>query len=251
MTLVLAPRRGRLATGCRAYLDAARRDEVGTNTSRIRSGVSASVTTGTRECPWGRLLDLVVRRTLRRRARASVSLRVCLALTGEPLPRAAPFGRRFRAAGGAGATVNRCPIEVIGDSARGEAYAAARLVVDGDRIVGRGRPGMARSLGGSRSSRPAAVPGETLAADAVANAIAEVFRAEPTAGRIAVAMSGGVDSAVALLRATTGRDRRHASALARPRRARHRARLLLPGRRHPSASNVSCARAAARHARPP
>jgi tRNA-specific 2-thiouridylase len=47
----------------------------------------------------------------------------------------------------------------------------------------------------------AAVPGETLAADAVANAIASVFRASPRPGRVAVAMSGGVDSAVALLRA--------------------------------------------------
>ena len=47
----------------------------------------------------------------------------------------------------------------------------------------------------------AAVPGETLAADALANAIAPVFSAAYRPGRIAVAMSGGVDSAVALLRA--------------------------------------------------
>jgi tRNA-specific 2-thiouridylase len=47
----------------------------------------------------------------------------------------------------------------------------------------------------------AAVGGETLAADALANALAPVFRAEPKPGRTAVAMSGGVDSAVALLRA--------------------------------------------------
>ena len=45
------------------------------------------------------------------------------------------------------------------------------------------------------------MPGETLAADALANALAEVFTAPPDPGRIAVAMSGGVDSAVALLRA--------------------------------------------------
>ena len=37
--------------------------------------------------------------------------------------------------------------------------------------------------------------------DALANALAPVFRAEPRPGRVAVAMSGGVDSAVALLRA--------------------------------------------------
>jgi tRNA-specific 2-thiouridylase len=47
----------------------------------------------------------------------------------------------------------------------------------------------------------AAVPGETLAADALANALAQVFCAKPDPERIAVAMSGGVDSAVALLRA--------------------------------------------------
>ncbi len=45
------------------------------------------------------------------------------------------------------------------------------------------------------------MPGETLAADALANALAQVFVAEPSTGpRTAVAMSGGVDSAVALLR---------------------------------------------------
>ena len=60
---------------------------------------------------------------------------------------------------------------------------------------------MARSLAGLTLLEAAAVPGETLAADAVANAIAPVFHAAPTPGRIAVAMSGGVDSAVALLRA--------------------------------------------------
>ncbi len=93
------------------------------------------------------------------------------------------------------------PIEVIGDSARGEAYAVARLVVDGDRIVDADAPGMERSLTGLTLLEAAAVPGETLAADAVANAISQVFRAEPTPGRVAVAMSGGVDSAVTLLRA--------------------------------------------------
>ena len=93
------------------------------------------------------------------------------------------------------------PIEVIGDSARGEAYAAVRLAVDGERIVEADAPGMARPLDGLTLLEAAAVPGETLAADAAANAIAQAFRAEPAPGRIAVAMSGGVDSAVALLRA--------------------------------------------------
>ena len=93
------------------------------------------------------------------------------------------------------------PVELIGDSARGDEFALARLVVDGERIVEADAPGMARSLTGLTLLEAAAVPGETLAADAVANAIAPVFHAVPTSGRIAVAMSGGVDSAVALLRA--------------------------------------------------
>ena len=92
-------------------------------------------------------------------------------------------------------------MEVIGDSARGEAYAAVRLVVDGDRIVEADAPGISRPLGGLTLLEAAAVPGETLAADALANALAQVFHAPPDPARVAVAMSGGVDSAVALLRA--------------------------------------------------
>jgi len=92
-------------------------------------------------------------------------------------------------------------IEAIGDSARGEQYVHARLVVEGERIIEAEAPGMARPLAGLTLLEAAAVPGETLAADAVANALAGVFRAAPKPGRIAVAMSGGVDSAVALLRA--------------------------------------------------
>src|SRR5215208_2295101 len=91
--------------------------------------------------------------------------------------------------------------EVLGDSARGAALAFVRLTVDGDRIVDADAPGMSRPLAGLTLLEAAAVPGETLAADALANALAQVFRAEPSPRRIAVAMSGGVDSAVALLRA--------------------------------------------------
>ena len=76
-----------------------------------------------------------------------------------------------------------------------------RLSVDGDRIVEADAPGMARPLAGLTLLEAAAVPGETLAADALANALAQVFRADRDPDRIAVAMSGGVDSAVALLRA--------------------------------------------------
>lgn len=91
--------------------------------------------------------------------------------------------------------------ELIGDSARGEEYAAARLFVDGDRIVEADVPGLARDLTGLTLLEAAAVPGETLAGDALANAIGPVFHAAHAPGRVAVAMSGGVDSAVALLRA--------------------------------------------------
>ncbi len=92
-------------------------------------------------------------------------------------------------------------IEVIGDSARGADYAAVRLLVDGERITVADAPGMARPLAGLTLLEAAAVPGETLAADALANALAQVFHAPPDPGRVAVAMSGGVDSAVALLHA--------------------------------------------------
>src|SRR5262245_2199412 len=91
--------------------------------------------------------------------------------------------------------------EVVGDSARGGELALVRLVVDGDRIIAADAPGIARPLVGLTLIEAAAVPGETLAADALANALAQLFVAEPDPKRVAVAMSGGVDSAVALLRA--------------------------------------------------
>src|SRR4051812_49708270 len=92
-------------------------------------------------------------------------------------------------------------VEVVGDSARGDEFALARLEVEGDRIVAADAPGLARDVEGLTLIEAAAVGGETLAADALANALAQVFRAEPHPERVAVAMSGGVDSAVALLRA--------------------------------------------------
>ena len=95
-------------------------------------------------------------------------------------------------------------IELVGDSARGAEFVLVRLTVDGDRIVAADAPGLARPLEGLTLLQAAVVPGEELAADALANALAPAFTAAPSPGRIAVAMSGGVDSAVALLRA--GRD---------------------------------------------
>jgi tRNA-uridine 2-sulfurtransferase len=95
-------------------------------------------------------------------------------------------------------------IESFGDSTRDGDWAAVRLLVDGDRIVEADAPGLDRGLAGLTLLEAASVGGDVLATDALANALAPVFRAAPKAGRTAVAMSGGVDSAVALLRA--GRD---------------------------------------------
>jgi tRNA-specific 2-thiouridylase len=91
-------------------------------------------------------------------------------------------------------------IELIGDSSRGADFAVVRLRLDADRIVEAEASGLDRSLVGLTLLEAASVGGETLAVDALANAIGPVFRAPRTLGRIAVAMSGGVDSAVALLR---------------------------------------------------
>ena len=92
-------------------------------------------------------------------------------------------------------------IETFGDSTRDGEWAAVRLLVDGDRVVEADALGLERGVAGLTLLEAAAVGGDALATDALANALAPVFRAEPKAGRTAVAMSGGVDSAVALLRA--------------------------------------------------
>jgi tRNA-specific 2-thiouridylase len=91
-------------------------------------------------------------------------------------------------------------IEVLGDSARGDEFALVRLTVDGDRIVDADADGVDGPLRGLTLLEASAVGGETLAVDALANALGRVFHAEPSPTRVAVAMSGGVDSAVALLR---------------------------------------------------
>jgi tRNA-uridine 2-sulfurtransferase len=90
--------------------------------------------------------------------------------------------------------------EVFGDSSRGGEWAAVRLLVDGERIVQADAPGLERDVAGLTLLEAAGVDGETLAVDALANALGPVFSAAPSPGRVAVAMSGGVDSAVALLR---------------------------------------------------
>ena len=91
--------------------------------------------------------------------------------------------------------------EVVGDATRNGTWAVARLVVEGERIVAADAPGLDRPLVDLTLLEAAAVTGEPLAVDALAAAVGQVFRASPAPGRVAVAMSGGVDSAVTLLRA--------------------------------------------------
>jgi tRNA-specific 2-thiouridylase len=91
--------------------------------------------------------------------------------------------------------------ELVGDSTRDGCWALVRLTVEGDRIVSAEAEGLERPLEGLTLLEAAAVGGDELAVDALANALAPAFRAAPQPGRVAVAMSGGVDSAVALLRA--------------------------------------------------
>jgi tRNA-specific 2-thiouridylase len=95
-------------------------------------------------------------------------------------------------------------VEVVGDASRDGRWALVRLAVEGERIVSAEAEGLDRPLAGLTLLEAAAVGGDELAADALANALGPIFRAEPRPGRVAVAMSGGVDSAVALLRAGPG-----------------------------------------------
>jgi tRNA-uridine 2-sulfurtransferase len=91
-------------------------------------------------------------------------------------------------------------VELFGDSSRNGDWAAVRLRVHRGRIVDADAPGLAEDLRGLTLLEAAAVGGETLPVDALANAIGPAVRAAADPRRVAVAMSGGVDSAVALLR---------------------------------------------------
>jgi len=62
-------------------------------------------------------------------------------------------------------------LELIGDSARGSDFALVRLRFDGERIVEADASGLDRSLVGLTLLEAASVAGETLAVDALANAI--------------------------------------------------------------------------------
>ena len=90
---------------------------------------------------------------------------------------------------------------ILGDATRGGEWAAVRLEVEADRIVGADADGLDRPLDGLTLLEAARVGGQSLAVEALATAIGQVFTAARDPGRVVVAMSGGVDSAVALLRA--------------------------------------------------
>jgi tRNA-specific 2-thiouridylase len=92
-------------------------------------------------------------------------------------------------------------VEILGDATRAGEWASAHLWVRGDVVVDARAAGLERSLAGLTLLEAAAVTGEPLAVEALAAALGQVFVAKPEPGRAVVAMSGGVDSAVTLLRA--------------------------------------------------
>jgi tRNA-specific 2-thiouridylase len=97
--------------------------------------------------------------------------------------------------------------EYVGDASAGDDWAWIRLAVSDGRIVdaageGPGVARLARAVRDLTALEAAAVPGEDdLATEALAAALAPAVEAPCNARRAAVAMSGGVDSAVALLHA--------------------------------------------------
>jgi tRNA-uridine 2-sulfurtransferase len=95
---------------------------------------------------------------------------------------------------------------LIGNSVRGEDVAWVRVDVDRGRVAdatgeGSGVTELCQAVRGLTLLEAAAVPGEALAGDALHDALGPALSAPVSEARVAVAMSGGVDSAVALLRA--------------------------------------------------
>jgi tRNA-uridine 2-sulfurtransferase len=91
--------------------------------------------------------------------------------------------------------------ELFGDASRNGDWAAVRLRVGGERIVDADADGLSERLTGLTMLEAAAVDGDELVVEALAAALGPAFTAAADDERVAVAMSGGVDSAVALLRA--------------------------------------------------
>jgi tRNA-specific 2-thiouridylase len=90
-------------------------------------------------------------------------------------------------------------IEVFGDATQGDEWTS--VAQGAARIVDAHAAGLERALAGLTLLEAAKVTGEPLAVEALASALGQIFTAAPEPGRAVVAMSGGVDSAVALLRA--------------------------------------------------
>jgi tRNA-uridine 2-sulfurtransferase len=96
--------------------------------------------------------------------------------------------------------------DLVGNAARDGDLAWVRLTVSGQRIesargAGPGVCDLLREIEGRTLLDAASVHGERLAADALHDALGPAVAAPPRKERVAVAMSGGVDSAVALLHA--------------------------------------------------
>jgi len=94
--------------------------------------------------------------------------------------------------------------ELIGNAARGGDLAWVAVSVERGRITaargeGTGAAELCRAVRGLTLLEAGAVPGPPLVLDALHEALGPAVRAWPEPGRVAVAMSGGVDSAVALL----------------------------------------------------
>jgi tRNA-specific 2-thiouridylase len=96
--------------------------------------------------------------------------------------------------------------ELTGTASLDGDLAWIRLRIEDGRVAeaageGPGARELCRAVRGLSTLAAAAVPGERLAADALHDALGPAIRAPDDPARVAVAMSGGVDSAVALLRA--------------------------------------------------
>ncbi|MGI8607464.1 MAG: tRNA 2-thiouridine(34) synthase MnmA [Gaiellaceae bacterium] len=97
-------------------------------------------------------------------------------------------------------------MDVIGNAAVGADLAWVRLTLRAGRVLdaageGAGVPELCRAVRGLPILEAAAVPAPRLAAEALHDALGPAAVAPVRERRVAVAMSGGVDSAVALLRA--------------------------------------------------